>query len=492
MERRNFLRNIGLFSAVAAVPVGNVFAGRKSLFAGNAVNGTVTSNGKGMANVVVSDGYNLVLTDKNGRYGFESHYNAEFVFVSTPAGHEFDHVNGVASFYKRIDRNNKQQTIDFALSKLKHPDEKHAFIIWGDTQIQSKEDAELLKMVSAPDTKAVAASLASQVSVHAIAVGDLVFDKFELFADYKQAVASVGVPFFQVIGNHDMDYTARTDDGSQQTYKEHFGPTYYSFNRGKIHYVVLDDVFFVGNAHRYIGYLTENQLTWLEKDLQQVPKGSTVVVSLHIPTNTSEAKKAKGKEENFGGSVSNREALYSLLKGYKVHIMSGHTHYNENWEKDNIMEHNHGTVCGAWWTGPICGDGTPSGYGVYEVDGNDVTWHYKSVGHTKEHQFVIHKKGAMPSRPNAVMANVWNYDDQWTVEWMEDGIAKGKMERIADLDPTAVELYKGPALPVKHKWVEPNLTDHLFIATPSTNAKEITVKVTDRFGKVYEQKTSLM
>ena len=49
--------------------------------------------------------------------------------------------------------------------------------------------------------------------------------------------------------------------------------------------------------------------------------------------------------------------------------MSGHTHFNESWEQDNIIEHNHGTVCGAWWTGPICGDGTPRGYGVYEVNG---------------------------------------------------------------------------------------------------------------------------
>ena len=37
--------------------------------------------------------------------------------------------------------------------------------------------------------------------------------------------------------------------------------------------------------------------------------------------------------------------------------------------KNGIYEHNHGTVCGGWWTGPICEDGTPRGYGVYEVDG---------------------------------------------------------------------------------------------------------------------------
>jgi len=489
MERRNFLRNIGLFSAAAAVPVGNVFASRNSLFAGNIITGTVTSNGKGIANVAVSDGYNLVLTDKNGSYSFEAHYHAEFVFVSSPAGHEFDAVRGIANFYKSIDKNSKQQQLDFALSKLKIDDNKHAFIIWGDTQIQSKEDAALLKTVSAPDTKALAASL-SAVPVHAIAVGDLVFDKFDLFDDYKEAVSTVGIPFFQLIGNHDMDYTARTDDGSQATFKSHFGPTYFSFNRGKVHYVVLDDVFFIGSGHRYIGYLTENQLAWLEKDLQHVPKGSTVVVSLHIPTNNGQKQLKKAKEEELGGVVSNREALYSLLKPFKVHIMSGHTHFNENWEKENIMEHNHGTVCGAWWTGPICGDGTPSGYGVYEVEGDEVKWYYKSVGYTKEHQLTIYKKGEVAARPNAVVANVWNFDDKWKVEWFEDGAAKGKMERIADFDPAAVQLYLGPTIPIKHKWVEPNLTEHLFMAMPSATAKELKVRVTDRFGNIYEKTMS--
>lgn len=490
MERRNFLRNIGLLSAAATVPVANIFANSNTLYAGNSIAGTVTSNGKGIANVVVSDGYNLVLTDKNGNYSFEAHYNAEFVFVSTPAGHEFDAVNGIANFYKSIEKSNKQQKIDFALSKLKSDDNKHAFIIWGDTQIQSKQDAELLKTVSAPDTKALAASL-NTVPVHAIAVGDLVFDKFDLFDDYKQAVATIGIPFFQLIGNHDMDYTARTDDGSQATFKKHFGPTYFSFNRGKIHYVVLDDVFFIGSGHRYIGYLTENQLAWLEKDLQHVPKGSTVVVSLHIPTDNGQKEMKKAKEEELSGVVSNREALYTLLKPFKAHIMSGHTHFNENWEKGNIMEHNHGTVCGAWWTGPICGDGTPSGYGVYEVEGNEIKWYYKSVGFTKEHQLTIHKKGAIATRPNAVVANVWNYDDKWTVEWLEDGIVKGKMERITDFDPQADALYKGPTIPVKHKWVEPNLTNHLFAATPAATTRELQVKATDRFGNIYENKISL-
>jgi hypothetical protein len=57
----------------------------------------------------------------------------------------------------------------------------------------------------------------------------------------------------------------------------------------------------MGTAKKYVGYLTENQLHWLEQDLASVPKGSTVVVSLHIPTNTGHARRNKLKEEELGG-----------------------------------------------------------------------------------------------------------------------------------------------------------------------------------------------
>ena len=215
----------------------------------------------------------------------------------------------------------------------------------------SKKDCEQLKAESVPDLQALVKSYPANTLFHGIGCADLVWDKFDLFVDYKEAIEMTGVPFFNVIGNHDMNIDARTDDYSAEMFKQQFGPTYYSYNRGKIHYVVLDDVFFIGTAKKYIGYITENQLKWLEKDLALVKPGTTVVLSLHIPTNTGAVRRNKTTEE-FGGTVSNRKQLYKILAPYKVHIMSGHTHFNESWEEEGIMEHNHGTVCGAWWTGP--------------------------------------------------------------------------------------------------------------------------------------------
>jgi C terminal of Calcineurin-like phosphoesterase len=145
-------------------------------------------------------------------------------------------------------------------------------------------------------------------------------------------------------------------------------------------------------------------------------------------------------------------------------------------------------VCGAWWTGPICTDGTPGGYGVYEVDGPALRWYYKAVGHDRAHQLRVYPKGSVPARPDEVVANVWNWDPEWKVIWFEDGISKGPMQQATALDPLAVELHAGPNLPAKHKWVEPTLTDHLFFAKPSAGAREIRVEAVDRFGTTYTER----
>lgn len=494
MQRRNFIKNVGLLSAAFGISAPAVFAGEKNEtddYSFRKVSGKLTCEGQGVGNVTVSDGFSVTCTDTKGNYVLEAHYDARFVFFSLPSGYEIPNEQGIARFYMPMAAKTKQQQADFTLVKAAMDDTRHTFVVWADTQIKTDEDAHKLITISAPDAAAHIKTLQDK-PVFGIGCGDLVWDNFDLFKDYKHAVAMTGIPFWQVIGNHDMDYGARTDDASQESFEAQFGPSYYSFNKGKVHYVILDDVFFIGAGHRYIGYLTETQLKWLEKDLRYVPEGSRVVVALHIPSNTGDKRRNKKKEEEMGGVLTNRKALYELLKPYKVQIVSGHTHWNEVWEKDNIIEHNLGTVCGAWWSGPICGDGTPNGFAVFEVDGEEISWYYKSTGHEKQHQVRLYKSGADKDQPKALIANVWNYDKRWAVEWFEDGVAKGTMEQYTGYDPAAVELYEGNALPVSRKWIEPIITDHLFRVIPSEQAKEIKVRAKDRFGNVFEESIQLL
>ncbi|HEU4633669.1 MAG TPA: calcineurin-like phosphoesterase C-terminal domain-containing protein, partial [Flavisolibacter sp.] len=173
------------------------------------------------------------------------------------------------------------------------------------------------------------------------------------------------------------------------------------------------------------------------------------------------------------------------LEDRKVHIMSGHTHYHVNAIKGNIYEHNHGTVCGAWWTGPICGDGTPSGYGVYKVKGTDISWHYQATGQTADYQMKIFVND-LDTKQKQVSVNIWNYDPAWKTEYFVDGESKGSLEQFEGFDPLAYSTLLGPNLPKPRGFAEPKKTDHLFRATIPSSAKQVMVKATDRFGVLYQ------
>ncbi|WP_207426602.1 calcineurin-like phosphoesterase family protein [Pedobacter sp. SYSU D00535] len=497
MIRRSFIKNLGVLGVAAAAPVELIKAAEAPVstegidLSTTTLKGRVSAGGKGIEGVAVTDGINVTRTNGSGSYELLSNKTTGFVYISLPAGYEFPHQNSISQFYKKIDHSKNTFAADFQLTKLSQSDDKHAFVVWADPQIQNRKDADLLLTQSAPDLKELVDSYGKNMLMHGIGCGDLIFDRFELFADYKKAIAMSGIPFFNVIGNHDMDLEARTDEGSTETFKEQFGPTYYSFNRGKIHYVVLDDVFFMGVPKRYMGYINETQLKWLEQDLKQVKPGTTVVLSVHIPTNTGQRQRDQSTEPELGGVVINRQRLYDLLKPYTVHIMSGHTHFNEVWINENITEHNHGTVCGAWWTGPICGDGTPNGYGVYEVDGDKLSWYYKATGKPKTHQLRIYGRGRHKSFPEDVAVNVWNYDKNWKLEWFADGRSMGQPEQRTAHDPWALETLLGKSLPATRGWAEPNLTDHIFFMKPAADVKNIRVTATDPFGNTYGETLAL-
>ena len=102
----------------------------------------------------------------------------------------------------------------------------------------------------------------------------------------------------------------------------------------------------------------------------------------------------------LAGETINAEAVHQLLDGYETHFLTGHLHSNSNIVfNDHQMEHNTAAVCGIWWHADVCIDGTPQGYGVYEVDGNQVKWYYKSAGHPKDYQFRSYAAGTSKEFP---------------------------------------------------------------------------------------------
>src|SRR5690606_10512362 len=126
--------------------------------------------------------------------------------------------------------------------KLKKNDTKHHFIVWADPQVRTKADVKQMLETSVPDVQNLVKNMGEDALIHGITVGDIVWDNHKLIPDYTEAVKRMGIPFFQALGNHDMDYRQGGDETSDRSFKLNYGPTYYSFNRGKVHYVILDDV----------------------------------------------------------------------------------------------------------------------------------------------------------------------------------------------------------------------------------------------------------
>jgi len=491
--RRDFLKRLGLAGATALSVPWAATGAPSSLRGARAVEvtGRVVGPNGGLEGVPVTDGLTVTQTDADGRYRFTAAADRPFVSLSVPAGYRLPtHETGTARFYQPLDPEGGDTVeAEFRLQPLDRNDERHAFAFLADPQARTEAEMQEFRDTTAPDVAETARAMGDR-PVFGVGGGDLVFDTLSLFSDYEAVVRETGIPFVQVVGNHDLNVDAPADPGSTATFRRHFGPEYYSFDRGAVHYVVLDDVYwpgsdgFGGETDDYFGHIEGAQLRWLEQDLALVEDGRPVVVLTHIPLLSTAYARRGESSPSVRGMVSNRAALYDLLDPFEAHVVTGHVHENEHRYAEGPHEHVVGTTCGAWWTGPVCYDGTPRGYAVYEVDGETVRWRYKSTGRDADHQMRLY---APPTDPptDRLLANVWDADDDWTVTWYEDGIRKGVMDPQTGTDPLTERLYAGDDQPEKHNWVEPQPTAHLFSAPYNPDADRIRVEATDRFDRTY-------
>jgi len=414
-----------------------------------------SENGMPIQGVVVSDGYSSGITDSTGTYSFTGSENARFIFYSIPEMYEVPLKDGLPAFYKRINTNTDSIKTNFELTPLKNGVEnKFTLFCVADPQVGNAQHISRLNNETVVDLKKENQTYSN---VYGITLGDLVADTPELMEELKQAFVSTEIPFFHTIGNHD-DF---------ESYEETFGPVDYSFNRGKVHIVVMNN----SNEGRF----TREQINWLKSDLQHVPKNKMLIVCLHVP-------------------IANNNELLDIIKPFKeVHVMTGHYHqHNNKWHSDyNIYEHITGAASGLWWSGITNKCGAPNGYAVYEIDGNSMkNWYYKSVNYPRNFQIRMYAPNSFGDTEGFVVANVWNVDKDWTIELMENGIITGVMEQFTDYDPGTYAFLKASGLIEPGNKNSPHQyskTSHLFRLKPMGKNTQISIKATDRFGNVYFQ-----
>ena len=449
------------------------------------IKGTVKdTEGKGVAGVVVSDGLNTVQTDAKGRFKMSADEDSRFVFISTPSGYISSTLGGKTLFYKEIKKDVKKY--EFVVEKNSKDDTNHNVIVIADPQIS--ERSELADLAKQADDMAEFVKGMDGDYTFGICLGDIVGWDHTIYPEYNRIMAKPGFDYRYVIGNHDMTNWGRSYETSMKNYEDMYGPAWYSFNVGDVHYIVMNDNFYVGRDYFYIGYLDERQLRWLERDLSYVPLGSRVVVSMHIQTTNDKSDRDAFQYGIIGDNLCNKPALYSMLEPYKAVILSGHSH-TADFEQisENIFEINVAGFCGAWWCGEVCIDGAPAGYKIFDMDGNDMKWIYKGCGHPLDYQMKVYT--GLEEYPGQIVANIWDFDPLWKVEYFEDGVKVCDMERFKAQDPLAKELYKDPSS-LKRTWVYAAPTENMFKAPVSDGAKSLEVRVTDRFGRVYTKTIS--
>ena len=232
------------------------------------IKGTVRdTDGNPLAGVVVSDGLNTVQTDAKGRFKMAADEDSRFVFISTPSGYVSSTLGGKTLFYKEIKEDVKKY--EFVVEKNSKDDTNHNVIVIADPQISERSELEDLSR-QADDIAEFVKEMDGDYTF-GICLGDIVGWDHSIYPEYNRIMAKPGFEYRYVIGNHDMTNWGRSYETSMKNYEDMYGPAWYSFNVGDVHYVVMNDNFYVGRDYFYIGYLDERQLRWLERDLSYIP-----------------------------------------------------------------------------------------------------------------------------------------------------------------------------------------------------------------------------
>lgn len=506
--------------------------------AGTTVFGLVSSEEGPVANVVVSDGTEVTVTDDKGIYELKSAKKWGYVFISVPSGYEVAAEGVFPQFYQTLKgAADVVEQKDFKLTKVDGQDRYKLFLL-GDMHLANRTNDAAQFTQFTTDLNAYMAQHSGQ-KMYALTLGDMTWDLYwyknnYALPQYRETINRQvkNLQIYHTMGNHDNDFMTTSDYDAAVKYVDCIGPTFYSFNIGQVHYVVMDNIdcsaYDGTDSRNYVKKLSNEQLKWLAKDLAYVDKSTPLIVAMHAqiykPTSTGFA---------FDHDSANTEALLAALDGYEVHFVTGHTHkvYNITPDDDvvkgrDIHEHNSGAICASWWWSgnPTPGvhvsiDGAPGGYAIWDIDGTDFAWLYKSTGWPEEYQFrsydlnnvsfsmddvpnipsnvliqLAYKKyvNAYPENSdNEVLIKIWNWNSNWKLSVVDERGKTLEYTPVWAYDPLhiaalSVPRFNNSGITSTPSFVTESATNFFKVKADDADV-DLTITVKDEFGHTWTE-----
>ena len=506
--------------------------------AGTTVFGLVSSEEGPVANVVVSDGTEVTVTDDKGIYELKSAKKWGYVFISVPSGYEVAAEGVFPQFYQTLKgAADVVEQKDFKLTKVDRQDRYKLFLL-GDMHLANRTNDAAQFTQFTTDLNAYMAQHSGQ-KMYALTLGDMTWDLYwyknnYALPQYRETINRQvkNLQIYHTMGNHDNDFMTTSDYDAAVKYVDCIGPTFYSFNIGQVHYVVMDNIdcsaYDGTDSRNYVKKLSNEQLKWLAKDLAYVDKSTPLIVAMHAqiykPTSTGFA---------FDHDSANTEALLAALDGYEVHFVTGHTHkvYNITPDDDvvkgrDIHEHNSGAICASWWWSGnltpgvhVSIDGAPGGYAIWDIDGTDFAWLYKSTGWPEEYQFrsydlnnvsfsmddvpnipsnvliqLAYKKyvNAYPENSdNEVLIKIWNWNSNWELSVVDERGKTLEYTPVWAYDPLhiaalSVPRFNNSGITSTPSFVTESATNFFKVKADDADV-DLTITVKDEFGHTWTE-----
>lgn len=523
----SFVRKYTTALAVLVLSACNAHAAGPQVPAAESLTGRVASaDGKPLAGVIVSDGVRVTQTDTEGMYALDSDKELGYVFISIPSGYiTAADACAIPQFFARTAKPAGQsEQHDFTLTPVDNT--RHTVIAATDHHLADRESLDVTQFTAEggfiDDVKAVAAATASPV--YSICMGDMSWDEYWhkrnfMLPEFRRLYEryTFPCPVFNAMGNHDNDPYCASDEAASAAFRREIGPTYYSFNLGQLHYVVLDNIVYVNTGGRegaigkldYEVRIDDRQLAWLRADLATVAdKSAPLIMVMHAQLHWW----YRGSEGVSWKYAFTRDAgcLVDALAGFsEVHLVTGHSHMNFRLLNGNLREHNIAATSGTWWwTGQIhgdytintCRDGSPGGYEVFEVDGRDIRWHYKGIGLEDDYQFRAYDMNEVLKNErirssgdftpegtagglndacgeNDILVNIWGWQPDWTVRVTENG-QQLRGVRVIGKDPLHKITYTRSTVPFQTAY-----NPHMWRYRASGPSTTVRIEVTDSFGR---------